>query len=155
MTQTRPAAHKTTVQTGLTAGVRIMTLEGPVGIEDLQTGDRIVTRQGLRVLRAVRVQEREAAKLVTINASVLGHDRPEAPITVAADQPILLRDWRAKALYGQKTAMVAAHRLVDGDYITATTVSDLRTFVLVFDTPQIIYAEGTEFPMGTTADEAA
>ncbi len=49
------------------------------------------------------------AEMVRISASALGHDRPEADLFVAPDQQILIRDWRAKALYGRDVAMVRRH----------------------------------------------
>ena len=150
MTQIAAQSQKSKVQTGVAAGTRIMTLDGPLPIEFLQPGDRIVNRQGVRVLRGVNVNLREKARAVTIRASALGHDRPEADVTIAADHELLLRDWRAKALYGAAQAAVPAAKLVDGEFISVHTVDELRTYDLVFDTPQIVYAEGTEVAMTAT-----
>ncbi|TDL83601.1 hypothetical protein E2L08_02845 [Palleronia sediminis] len=153
MTQIAKTGART--QTGLVAGTRVMTSDGMLPVEFLEAGDRIVTRQGLRRLRAVSVVERTAQQVVTIRASVLGHDRPEHPLRVAADQPVVLRDWRARAMFGTDTAVVPARRLVDGDFISETPVARLRSFVLVFDTPQIVYAEGAEVAMGASQDATA
>ncbi|SFG19228.1 Hint domain-containing protein [Palleronia marisminoris] len=147
---TRIAADRTVkTQTGLAAGIRVMTLEGPLPVEFLQPGDRIVTRQGVRDLLAIRVSVRQKARAVTIRASALGHHRPEADITVAADHGILVRDWRARALYDADQATVPAANLVDGAHITLRTVAELRSFDLIFDEPQVVYAEGTEVAMTT------
>ncbi|QFU08239.1 hypothetical protein PARPLA_02836 [Rhodobacteraceae bacterium THAF1] len=156
MTQIAPktvqGTARTRTQTGLAAGTRVMTLDGQIAVEFLQPGDRIITRQGVRPLRGIHMVEREGVEAVTIKASALGHDRPEEDITMAADQPLLLRDWRAQALYGADQAIIPAKRLADGEYIAAKTTANLRTFALVFDTPQVIYAEGCELPMETTVE---
>ena len=141
--------HAVKTQTGLTTGTRVMTLDGPLPVEFLQPGDRIVTRQGVRNLRGVRVSVRQKARAVTIRASALGHHRPEADITVAADHRILVRDWRARALYATDQATVPAEKLVGGEHVTLRTVAELRTFDLIFDEAQVIYAEGTEVAMAT------
>ena len=155
MTQTAQgtAQHTATrTQTGLTAGTRVMTLDGQIAVEFLQPGDRIITRQGVRKLRGLHVIEREAVETVTIRASALGHDRPEEDVTMAADQPILLRDWRAQAIFGADQAVMPVKRLADGEYISTATAETLRTFALVFDTPQIVYVEGCELPMEITVE---
>lgn len=142
-------------QTGLATGTRVMTLDGPLPVEFLQPGDRIVTRQGVRDLRAVRVSVRPKAQAVTIRASALGHHRPEADITIAPDHGIVVRDWRARALYGADQATVPAAKLVDGGHVTMRNVVELRSFDLVFDEPQIVYAEGTEVAMTRAAVASA
>ncbi|WP_375262544.1 Hint domain-containing protein [Palleronia sp.] len=142
-------------QTGLATGTRVMTLDGPLPVEFLQPGDRIVTRHGVRHLRDVRVTVRRKAQAVTIRASALGHHRPEADVTVAADHQILVRGWRAKALYGSDQATVPAAKLVDGEYISLHMVDELRSFDLIFDEPQVIYADGTEIAVTTTTVTSA
>jgi hypothetical protein len=80
---------------------------------------------------------------VVVSADAHGHIRPEATLTLGAGHPLLLRDWRAKALYGRGAAMVAAERLIDGTYIRAgAEQARLRLFTLSFDAPHVIYAEG-------------
>lgn len=142
-------------QTGLVAGTRIMVLGGHLPVERLRPGERVVTRQGVRPLRAVQITERAVAGAVSIGASALGHGRPATGLTVAAAQPLLIRDWRAPALFGEMLALVPASRLADGIHVVRHAARALRTYVLVFDTPQIVYAEGAEFAMTRTVDEIA
>ncbi|QYK40252.1 MAG: Hint domain-containing protein [Paracoccaceae bacterium] len=129
---------------GLTEGSTVQTLRGPQPVENLRPGDRIVTRAG--ALRLTEVEERivARARLMRVSASALGPDRPEADIVLAADQPILLRDWRAPALAGTDRAMIPATRLADGEYIRAEARRDVRLFLLRFDVPAVIYAQGLE-----------
>lgn len=130
--------------TGLGAGTRILTLDGALPVEFLHPGDRVITRTGARVLRAITVDVCEDETVIRVRPGALGFDRPEGSILVGADQTILVRDWRARAMFGRDTAVVTLGRLVDGHYITRTQAPGLRLYSLTFDTEQVIYAEGLE-----------
>jgi len=136
---------------GLARCTEVLTAEGSLPVDHLAAGDRIVTRSGLRVVRAVTVQVVRRAALVRIGTDTLGVGRPKAPIVVAAGQTVLIRDWRARALYGTASALVAASRLVDGRQIRAEARCDMRLFTLQFDTPEVIYAGGLELGCGADA----
>lgn len=136
-------AQGTTGPKGIASGTVLATLDGYLPVDFLEPGDRVVTREGMRILRAVRVH-RYSGRAVIITASALGHDRPEHDLTLPADTRVMLRDWRAGALYGSDQAIVPVSRLVDGEYIAETTVRSMRLYELTFDTPQVVYAEGVE-----------
>jgi hypothetical protein len=129
---------------GLAEGTEVMTLRGPRAVEKLRAGDRIVTRAGALRLAGVERAAAGSARLMRISAAALAPDRPEADIVVAADQPILVRDWRAPALAGAERAMIPAARLADGEYIRTEPPRDLGLYVLRFETPAVIYAQGLE-----------
>lgn len=139
---------------GIASGTVLATLDGYLPVDFLEPGDRVVTRDGMRVLRAVRVR-RYSGPAVAIRAAALGHDRPEQDLVLPAQTHVLLRDWRAGALYGADQAMVPVSRLVDGEFITATSVRSLRLYELAFDTPQVVYAEGVELQCGAAAEARA
>jgi hypothetical protein len=128
---------------GIASGTVLATLDGYLPVDFLESGDRVVTRSGMRMVRAVRVH-RYSGPAVTITASALGHDRPEQDLTLPADTLVLVRDWRAGAVYGEDQALVPVSRLIDGEFIAGTEVKSLRLYELVFDTPEIVYAEGVE-----------
>ncbi|MBS0565099.1 MAG: Hint domain-containing protein [Proteobacteria bacterium] len=132
---------------GIASGTVVATLAGYLPVDFLEPGERVVTRAGMRVLRAVRVH-RYSGPSVTIRASALGHDRPEHDLTLPASIPILIRDWRAGAIFGQDQAMVPAERLVDGEYVTLGKVLGLRLYELMFDEAEVVYAEGVELCCG-------
>jgi hypothetical protein len=125
-------------------GTPILTLDGALPVEFLTPGDRILTRAGSRKLRCVEVTVVRHARVIRIAHDTLGVDRPDCDVVVTPDQPILIRDWRAKALCGTPTALVAAARLVDGDYIRAETLPEARFYTLRFDEDAVIYAGGLE-----------
>lgn len=134
----------TEAQAGVAAGTMVRTLEGLLPVEYLTPGDRIVTRGGARRLVSVSVQARKMVDLVRIRASTLGHDRPEQDLLVSAGQPMLIRDWRAKAIFGAPVAVVPAARLADGEFVCLETHRHVRLFTLRFDEDEVIYAEGLE-----------
>ena len=143
----QPATDGGTLQpvvSGMLAGSRIRTLEGVLPVEYLEPGDRIVTRSGARRLTGVSVQVRADADVIRIRASTLGHDRPDQDLLVLPGQPIVIRDWRARTLYGAAVAAIPAARLVDGEFIRRETLPEARLFTLKFDEDEVIYAEGLE-----------
>ena len=128
---------------GMAAGTRIRTLDGVLPVEFLQPGDRIVTRSGARRLVAVSVRQSRALDVVRLRASTLGHGRPEADLLLGPGQPVVVRDWRARILYGAEVAAVPCTRLADGEFVLRET-RDLRLYTLRFAEDEVIWAEGVE-----------
>ena len=129
---------------GLLANSIILTLSGETRVKDLRAGDRIITRDsGTAVLRGLR-KTRVRAQAVRIKAGSLGHTRPERDVTLPAGQPVLIRDWRAKALFGRERALVAAHRLADGEFVTLHDAARMTLYTLEFDAAHVLYVDGLE-----------
>lgn len=139
---------------GIRAGTIILTLEGALPVEHLSEGDRIITRDGVRVLRGLSVRVLRDAAAIRIGAGTLGNTRPQDDLTVAPGQKILVRDWRAQALYGTDRAMIPAARLVDGEFVRNVTLEELRLFTLHLDAPAVIYAGGIELGVEPEMAEA-
>lgn len=138
------AATETAIKGGIARGTLILTAKGEVPIETLKAGDRIITRErGMSVLRGVTTH---VAPACSVRTDSLSFGRPERDTTLACDQHITLRDWRAEALFDGSPALVPAHRLADGKQIT--TCGDADIFRLQFDTPLTIYANSLETPVG-------
>ena len=125
-------------------GTPVLTLVGEMPVEFLQPGDRILTRAGARRLKQVEVSVVRNARVIKISHGTLGVDCPTEDLTVSAAQEILIRDWRAKSMFGQNQAMIPAARLADGDYIRAETLIEARFFSLSFEEDAVIYAGGLE-----------
>lgn len=125
-------------------GTPVLTLDGALPVEFLNIGDRVLTRAGVRRLHSIEITVVKTARVIRIAQDTLGVDRPEADLIVTPDQPILIRDWRAKALYGTDAAMVPAARLADGEYIRSEVLAEVRLFTLHFAEDAVIYAGGLE-----------
>jgi hypothetical protein len=128
----------------LLAGTPVLTLDGELPVEFLQPGDRVITRAGARRIKEVAVSVVQNARVVHISHGTLGVDSPAEDMTVSAAQEILIRDWRARAMFGKPAAMIPAARLADGEYIRAETVAEARFFSLSFEEDAVIYAGGLE-----------
>lgn len=138
----------------LTAGTTVLTLAGALPVEHLTAGDRVITRDGARTLKAVHPRTEAVARLIRVSASAIGVEQPEDDMLLTPDTMILIRDWRAKALKGCTQAVMEASRLVDGEYIRLEQVAGARLFSLEFDAPVVIYAGGLEVAITPVPVEA-
>jgi hypothetical protein len=129
---------------GLMAGAIILTLDGEMPVEFLSPGDRVVTRDtGMARIRAIH-RRTVIGDAVGIMGGSLGHTRPERDVMIPADQPMLIRDWRAQALAGARQAMIPAGRLVDGEFVTLHHNVEMTVYDIEFDRDHVIYADGLE-----------
>ncbi|MDF1854764.1 Hint domain-containing protein [Pseudooceanicola sp.] len=140
---------------GFVAGTKVLTLDGELPVEFLNTGDRVITRDsGMAVIRNIRTHKTRTAA-ISIAAGSLGHTRPDADMVLPADQKVLVRDWRAEALFGEKQALVPISRLVDGQYVRALGEVELTVYELEFDADHVIYAGGMELEAEARVTEDA
>lgn len=129
---------------GLWADSIILTLDGERLVSDLRSGDRIITRDsGVANLTGI-TRHMQRTRAVRIMAGSLGHTRPERDVTLPAGQLLLVRDWRAQALFGQDQALVPVARLVDGEFIALEQEQDMTLYMLEFAVPHILYVDGLE-----------
>jgi hypothetical protein len=122
----------------------ILTLDGEKPVGDVKPGDRVITRDsGTAIVRAVH-KRRIRTAAVHIAAGSLGHTRPDRDVTLPAGQMVLVRDWRAAALFGAPQALVQAERLVDGEFVRLEDAVQMTVCILEFDRPHILYVDGIE-----------
>jgi hypothetical protein len=143
---------------GLMANSIILTLDGEKRVADLSKGDRIITRDAGMVPLRGTTRRRITCDTVRIKAGSLGHTRPDRDVTLPAGHPILIRDWRADALFNTRQAVVRAGQLIDGEFITDAGRQALITYDLHFDRPHILYVDGLEVAsqsLATPLDAAA
>ncbi len=126
-------------------GTCVLTLDGALPVDHLYPGDRLVTRHGARPVAAIdRIVLQAGTPIVSITRNALG-GRPERDLWLPAGQRIVIRDWRAKALYGQAQVCIAAGQLVDGEFIRLSELpTDVTAHVLRFGRPEVFYADGLE-----------
>ena len=129
---------------GLSAGTVVMTLDGERPVENLNIGDRIITRDaGMSVLRNINKTEVRVTP-IRIKAGSLGHTRPQGDMVIGPDTLVHIRDWRAKALFGADVATVKAKRLIDGEFVAEVAQTTMTVYELIFDRQHIVYADGLE-----------
>lgn len=139
------------LDTGLVQGAQLLTLDGEIPVEFLSVGDKLITRDsGISKVTHIQTSTREV-HTISFAAGSLGHTRPERDALLAGDQMVLVRDWRARALFNAERALVAARALVDGEFIADLGVKETTLFQIFCDGPHILYSDG--FELGT-ADAA-
>ena len=139
------------LDTGLLQGTMLMTLDGEMPVEFVSIGDKLITRDtGISKVTHIQRSSREV-HAIAFAAGSLGHTRPERDAQLAGDQMVLVRDWRARAMFNSERALVAARALVDNEFITDLGMVETTLFQIFCDGPHIIYADGLELG---TADAA-
>ena len=125
-------------QNGIGLGTDVLTADGALPVEYLEPGDRIVTYdQGLVRLAAVEVRIVPASDTVWVRPAVLDPDGEGRDVTLSARQQVLVRDWRARALWHRPMALVEIRRLADGAHIARLSgPRPLRLFQLLFEDRQ-------------------
>jgi len=139
------------LETGLLTGAKLLTLDGEMPVDFLSVGDKLITRDS-GIARVEHIQSTtRSVHAVSFAAGSLGHTRPEADTLLAGDQMVLIRDWRARALFNSERALVAARSLVDGEFIMDLGQIETTIYQIFCDGPHILYADGLELG---TADAA-
>lgn len=125
-------------------GTLIDTENGPVAVQDLQTGDLVRTMDhGLQPIRWVGSRTVDAVGRfapIVIAADVLGNDRP---LVLSPQHRVLLGGWQAELLFGVPEVLVAAKHLVDDDRILRREGGTVTYYHIMFDQHEIVYADGT------------
>lgn len=130
----------------------ILTLAGERAAHALKPGDKVITRDsGTATVRSVQTS-RQVVDAVLIKAGSLGHRRPPEDTIIPASARVLLRDWRAQALYGRVQAIADARRLCDGEFIALMPDHPMDIVTLEFDAPHILYVGGLEIACGPDQD---
>lgn len=135
---------------GLVAGTLIATQTGWQAVENLRTGDLIVTFDaGIQLLRNVTrgvLNTRagalpRAARPLTVPKGALGNRRD---MVLLPGQAILIETDRAEELYGDPFTLIPACALTGHRAIAhAVPDTEIEVWFLEFETDQIVYAEGT------------
>ncbi|MEM8870144.1 MAG: Hint domain-containing protein [Pseudomonadota bacterium] len=138
----------------LASGTRVLTANGERCIEDLEIGDLVITRDngaqevrwiGSRTLAPDHLRTFTKHQPVRIRAGALGRNLPERDLLVSPNHRMLISDWKAEALYGLPSALVAAKDLINDQSIYRdTSISEVEYVHVLFDRHEIIFAEGAE-----------
>gem|GEM_PF-6608223 len=132
---------------GLLTGTSVLTADGPLPVERIGTGARIVTRSGLAPVIGTVSAPAHRNPLVRIEAGSGLMTQARRDLIVAAGQFLYLRGRTAFSHTGREEAMVTAGSLADGISILRCVLPDaqeLRLHRLVFAEPEVIFAEGCE-----------
>ncbi|NUB43318.1 Hint domain-containing protein [Fertoebacter nigrum] len=134
-----------------TPGSLILTDRGEVPVEDLEPGDRVLTRDnGYQVIRWAGSRRLGRADLlaqphmnpVLIRAGALGDALPERDMQVSPQHRMLITGPRAEMFFGEHEVLVAATHLVGLTGVARIAPRDVTYIHLMFDRHEIIRADG-------------
>lgn len=145
--QTSQSVRHDTRGAGLVSGTRVLTLNGETPVQRLCVGSHVLTRNfGPVPIIDIEIVSM-IAPVVYIIAGSIGHNRQDRDVMMAGDQTIMVRDWRAMAVFGQVNAVTRASTLVDGEFVRDLGQHAVTLYRIYCACPQFIFADGLE--MGT------
>lgn len=137
----------------LAAGTAIATPTGPVAVERLAPGDRVLLGDGdtapvqmclTRTLDAAEMARDPRLRPVRISAGALGHGLPARDLVVSRQHRLLASSPIVRRMFGVSEVLIAAHRLTAMPGIFIDERLPAVTYVhLVLDAHRVIFAEGT------------
>ena len=134
-----------------TPGTVIATPKGERLVEDLQVGDRIITRdngiQEIRWLGRRDLQGRELLqaphlKPVLIRAGSLGHGLPETDMVVSPNHRVLINNDRTALYFEEREVLAAAKHLTGLDGVDAVEASSVSYIHFMFDQHEVVLSNG-------------
>ena len=135
-----------------TPGTRIATPKGEVLVEDLQVGDRVITRDnGMQEIRWIGARDMSGAELqaaahlrpVLIQAGALGNDLPERDMMVSPNHRVLIANDKTALYFEEREVLVAAKHLTDKEGIDVVDVSQTTYIHVMFDQHEVILSDGS------------
>jgi len=124
-------------------GSNILTCNGEIPIEQLAIGDMIATKdngmQAIRWIGSITVNATGDLAPVMIQKGAMGNARN---LRVSPQHRMLIEGWKAELLFGKREVLVAAKYLVNQDTIYVSEGDTVEYFHILFDTHQIIFANG-------------
>jgi len=135
-----------------TPGTMIATPDGPVAVESLSLGDRVITldhgAQRVRWIDAVHLdvealRANPALRPIRLRAGALGSGRPCRDMLLSPQHRVLLSGWRAELLFGTGEMLAAARHLVnDGSISVAHDIRAVTYIHFMFDRHELVLADG-------------
>ena len=127
------------------AGTLIRTQDGEKAVDDLSSGDMVMTKdEGAQPLRWIG-QRRVAAKgdyaPIRIAANTFG---PHRELLLSPLHRVLIRDSLAELLFGETEVLVAARDLVNDRSVRRVEGGMVDYVHILFDRHQVVFSEGLE-----------
>ncbi|MGN0932045.1 Hint domain-containing protein [Falsigemmobacter intermedius] len=134
-----------------TPGTLIATPKGPVPVQDLQVGDRVMTRDnGIQEIRWTGARHLSAAELamashlqpVMIRRGALGNGLPERDMMVSPNHRVLVANDRTALYFDEHEVLVAAKHLVGIEGITPIISSGTSYLHFMCDRHEVVLSDG-------------
>lgn len=135
---------------GLSAHARVLTLSGEKPIEDIEAGERLISADvGVTRLRAISKKRMHLRDMIRICPSALWDGEESDAFYVAPNQPIVVRGWMSRAMFGCERSLVSARRLLDGVIYRRPSEHDFQRgtvtlYQLHFDKQHLVRVAGID-----------
>lgn len=137
-----------------TPGTRLKTERGEVAIEDLDVGDRLLTRDdgpqdviwsGHRRMSGARLFALPDQRPIRLRVNALGIDRPDEDLVVSPEHRVLVGGDTPRDLWGEAEVLVRAGDLVGDRGITVDhSLRETWYIHLMLERHQVIWANGVQ-----------
>ncbi|MGH1368913.1 MAG: Ig-like domain-containing protein, partial [Maritimibacter sp.] len=134
-----------------TPGTLIATPKGERLVEELQMGDKVITRDnGIQEIRWIgakpmdwkTLNSNEHLKPVLIRAGSLGNGLPERDMLVSPNHRILVANDRTALYFDEREVLASAKHLVDNKTISTVDVKDVTYIHFMFDHHEVVLSDG-------------
>lgn len=127
----------------LVRGTMVQTTRGEIAVEDLETGDMVITRdhgaQPVRWIGSRSVMGLGDLAPIRIAKGAMGNTRD---LLVSPNHRMVLEGRQMDVLFGSSETLVAASLLVNDTNIRPAPMASVEYFHILFDTHEVIFAEG-------------
>ncbi len=134
-----------------TPGTMIATRKGECRVEDLQVGDRVITRDngiqeirwvGARAMSGAELEKAAHLKPVLIRQGALGNDLPERDMMVSPNHRVLVANDKTALYFEEREVLVAAKHLTGLEGVDIVDVSETTYIHIMFDQHEVILSDG-------------
>ena len=134
-----------------TPGTRIATPQGERLVEDLEVGDRVITRDngiqeirwlGVRRLNGLELALSDHLQPVRIRKGALGGGLPERDMMVSPNHRVLIANDRTALYFEDREVLVAAKHLVGMEGVEKVTRSAVTYIHFMFDQHEVVLSDG-------------
>lgn len=134
-----------------TPGTVIATPKGERLVEDLQIGDRVITRDnGLQEIRWIGRRDLEGAELlqaphlkpVLIRAGALGRGLPERDLLVSPNHRVLMNNEKTALYFEDREVLASAKHLTDLEGVDTVDTGAISYIHFMFDQHEVVLSNG-------------
>ena len=134
-----------------TPGTRIATPQGERRVEDLQAGDRVITRDngiqeirwiGTRVLKSSDLRGAKHLQPILIRQGALGNGLPERDMMVSPNHRVLVANDKTALYFEDREVLVAAKHLTGLAGVDAIETSAITYIHFMFDQHEVVLSDG-------------
>ncbi|MCZ4351519.1 Hint domain-containing protein [Roseovarius aestuarii] len=135
-----------------TPGTVIATPKGERFVEDLQVGDRIITRDnglqeirwmGRRDLAGAELLQAQHLKPILIRAGSLGRDLPERDLLVSPNHRVLINNEKSALYFEDREVLASAKHLTGLEGVDAVDTGAISYIHFMFDQHEVVLSNGS------------